>query len=335
METNEQSGSLNDESSGSVLSRRPRPWFLRFSLRFLMLSITIACISFAIFLNRLERQKRMVATIEKLGGSVRYDYQYIPYAGASYNVSRMRVPQYWQSQLGIDFFHAVVDVKLSDTGEKPPLEEIARCLPRTTQLFVPGKYLDDESFKQIGKMKCLKSLYVYQARQVTDKGIAHLAGLKDMTNLHITSTKMTDKSFSVFGEMESLSVLFLYGNYITDEGIQQLSPLKALVRLNVCGKQADPDANRETVTNPITDSSLAIFSGLPSLTMLEVRDTIINDWAIEKFLKEHPRFTVFQRHEAWATRERQENDPCWPIYENIRIRRATERERKKLQEDKG
>ena len=115
METNEQSGSLNDESSGSVLSRRPRPWFLRFSLRFLMLSITIACISFAIFLNRLERQKRMVATIEKLGGSVRYDYQYIPYAGASYNVSRMRVPQYWQSQLGIDFFHAVVDVKLSDT----------------------------------------------------------------------------------------------------------------------------------------------------------------------------------------------------------------------------
>lgn len=66
---------------------------------------------------------------------------------------------------------------------------------------------------------------------VTDKGIAHLAGMKNLTKLHLENTKVTDAALDTIKNLPNLEYLNLYGTAVTDAGIAKLAGMKNLKKV--------------------------------------------------------------------------------------------------------
>ena len=69
--------------------------------------------------------------------------------------------------------------------------------------------------------------------KVTDAGLAHLANIKSLTQLHLERTAVTDAGLAHLSGLENLEYLNLYGTQITDAGLAHLQNLKKLKKLYV------------------------------------------------------------------------------------------------------
>lgn len=66
---------------------------------------------------------------------------------------------------------------------------------------------------------------------VTDKGLAHLSGMKNLTRLHLENTGVTDAGLDSLKGLSNLEYLNLYGTQVSDKGIEKLSGLKNLKKV--------------------------------------------------------------------------------------------------------
>lgn len=69
--------------------------------------------------------------------------------------------------------------------------------------------------------------------QVTDKGLAHVAGMTNLTRLHLENTTVTDAGLDSIKGLANLEYLNLYGTQVSDAGLEKLSGLKNLKKVFV------------------------------------------------------------------------------------------------------
>ena len=69
--------------------------------------------------------------------------------------------------------------------------------------------------------------------QVTDKGLAHVAGMANLSRLHLENTAVTDAGLDSLKGLANLEYLNLYGTQISDAGLAKLSELKNLKKIFV------------------------------------------------------------------------------------------------------
>ncbi len=69
--------------------------------------------------------------------------------------------------------------------------------------------------------------------QVSDKGLAHLAGMSNLTRLHLENTGITDAGLDSLKGLAQLEYLNLYGTQVSDAGLEKLSGLKNLKKVFV------------------------------------------------------------------------------------------------------
>ncbi len=67
--------------------------------------------------------------------------------------------------------------------------------------------------------------------QITDKALADVVAMKNLTRLHLENTKITDAGLANIAKLSNLEYLNLYGTQVTDAGIQKLAGLKKLKKL--------------------------------------------------------------------------------------------------------
>ena len=236
-----------------------------------------------------------MATIRNYGGWVHYDYQL---AGHKFDPQRRSwVPDWMQTQLGDDMFHKVVEVnlcygdgvggRLDNTNlSEAPLE----CLPAFPQLkmlLLHRTQASDNNLKYVGSLGQLERIYIWDAANLTDAGAAHLAGLKNLTYLHISDSQITDASLKVFANLPKLEGLSLQFNRFSDEGVRELHKLKHLKSLWVCGRQDRP--------NDISDGSLAFLFDLPAIKDIGVQYTNVTLQFSERLKAKFPGCSVCQR----------------------------------------
>lgn len=84
----------------------------------------------------------------------------------------------------------------------------------------------------------------------TDAGLAPLAGLKNLSVLHLERSAVTDAGLAHIAGLANLQYLNLFGTGITDEGLKHLAGLKHLQRLYLWQTKASYDAamNMEKAT---------------------------------------------------------------------------------------
>ena len=112
------------------------------------------------------------------------------------------------------------------------LMAIAQDTPelRFSALNVSKEFSDD----QLAALKPVSARvkWVDLARtKIGDSGLAHLAGMNNITRLHLENTAITDAGLDSLKGLANLEYLNLYGTQVTDAGIQKLAGLKNLKKL--------------------------------------------------------------------------------------------------------
>jgi hypothetical protein len=134
---------------------KPRHW-LRFTLRTLLIAVTMLALSLGWRVNRANRQREVVRLIQNSGGSVKYDFEYEP-GGATPNDASW-APRWALDLAGVDFVHHVVYVEL---GQRPP-----KGAPRQARDAIAG-------LPKLSRIRCLM-LY---GEKANDRSLAHVARL--------------------------------------------------------------------------------------------------------------------------------------------------------------
>ncbi len=87
---------------------KPKRRFLRFSVRTLLIVLTIFCVALGWKVERARKQREAVAWVDEMGGSVSYDYEVD-------GVLKPPGPKWLRNLLGIDYFDDVVGVGFGTT----------------------------------------------------------------------------------------------------------------------------------------------------------------------------------------------------------------------------
>ncbi len=179
-----------------MTTHHPRRRFFRYSLRTLLLVVTVFCIWMGITVKRARDQERAVATIEDVGGSVLYDYQIASPSPFPPGPSPPG-PKWLRDLIGIHYFDSVAAVLLVGPG------------------------VNDECFAAIKRFTDLEILSLFQTK-VTDVGLEHLKGLTNLQRLYLNNTRVTDAGLEHLKGLTDLQRLDLMNTNVTDEGIKKL-----------------------------------------------------------------------------------------------------------------
>ena len=102
-----------------------RKRWLRYSLRTLLVVITILCIALGYWTYRAKRQRAVVKWVEENGGEVHYDFELDEY-GYTIKAAKPPSPKWMQAFLGNDYLATVVHVRLenSEVKDVEPLAQL-------------------------------------------------------------------------------------------------------------------------------------------------------------------------------------------------------------------
>ena len=272
---------------------------LRFGVRALLLLTTIIAVWLGIHLQRTKAQRQAVEAIRAYGGWIRYDYQF-PKGTYGHNdfdgKALPRVPVYLVQLLGVDFFQSVVQVSLNyseDSGRRlensnqsdSALQHLP-SFPNLRVLLLSEGQASDDGLKFVGQLKHLEYLYMWDVHNVSDVGIRHLANLRKLKYLHLSTSRITDESLAVFAGFRRLEGLSLQYNNFTDSGVMQLIGLSRLKSLWVCG-----DRDRR---NAITDDVLIELERMTGLLELGIQNTEVTSAGIARFKLSVPGCKVYE-----------------------------------------
>lgn len=231
----------------------------RISLRALLALMTLATIFCGIYFPSIRKQRAAVATIESLGGSVRYDFQQ---GGRESNV-----PRWLLDFLGEDTFHRVIGVNvntqiignsvMSNSTHVPEVWDALPSLPHVRRFAMEHGFVPSDSFKKIQSLTKLESVRINDV-VLDDESIAALVSLKQLRIVSIMGGELTDSALDVMSQLPHLETLRLEGKFsnralakicgasklkelqlsgkgstISDEGIQYLLKLKKLKILDL------------------------------------------------------------------------------------------------------
>jgi hypothetical protein len=254
---------------------------LQFSIRSLFVltnAVAITCSWRGVEMKKATEQREAVNEITNVGGKVEYDWRFN--AGPLRNLQPPE-PEWIRNLLGGDFFDKVVQASLKTDAQMVRLQVLTQLRELdlgTTDadgLLVDfDTRISDAGLAHLAGLKQLKSL-VFNGTQITDGGLAHLTGLNQLQELDLGIFEITDAGIAHLAGLPRLKDLILSDTQITDDGLAHLAGLTQLQSLVLDRSQ-------------ITDAGLAHLAGLSQLQSLSLRGTIVTDDGVKKLQKALP-----------------------------------------------
>ncbi len=178
---------------------KPKRRWLQFSLRTMMLVVTVFCVWLGITAKRARDQKQTVEAIQDLGGTVFYDFHYYEHESdgqTAIDSSRdPSSPRWLRDWLGLDLFHRVRYVRAVKLLQIPQPRigiDLLGPVPQATQF---SKRIDEH--------------------------MVHLAALHDLETLDLSHSSITDANLVHLESLTNLKLLFLMHTGVTDEGVER------------------------------------------------------------------------------------------------------------------
>jgi hypothetical protein len=283
----------------------PKRRWLQFSVRSLVLSLTIFALWLGWQVHRARRQREAVETIEAAGGIVTYQDEQ---SSADDQIPAKAAPRErgWLARvLGDAYVDTVVAAQLVN-GTNEELVAASR-LPRLERLALFNSHLTDEDLSLLRGLTKLRSLTVAAISdagwehlgaigqtRVTGVGLAHLPRPTKLLTLNLRGAPVTDEGMAFVGRLTALKDLDLGDTRITDRGMAHLRGLTQLDVLCLDGNDITDQglihlkrlANLEGLwlkRTRITDDGLVNLVGLKKLYVLRLNDTAITDRGLRHF----------------------------------------------------
>lgn len=188
-----------------------RRW-MQISVRTLLLVVFALCVALGVMTNRARRQQALVKDLIRRGGKVVYVHE-VDSAGKP--IPDATLP-------GPDWLRTLV-------GDHPYLR---------LQSVASGQ-LSDDDLKRLAEFDTLQILQY--GEQITDAGLAHLAGMPNLKVIDGDSPKITDRGLRNLAGLTKLELLSLENAQVSDEGLKSLEALPSLKYLNLGWTQATAD----------------------------------------------------------------------------------------------
>lgn len=263
----------------------PRSHLFRFSLRTLLIAVTVVAAVLGWKVNAVQNRRRTVAEIEK-DKRCYVCYDYLDPA------TEPPGPQWMRRFLGDDFFSDVKEVtifsdKLPTNGQHDidALVHHIATLSNLKTLQIDSGNLTDGQLEIITRLSKLQDLEVTSTRIST--GIAHACRLKHLTVLRLYESHTTDSDLSQLALVRQLEVLTLESNEITDSGLSHLAVLTNLKDLQL-------------LSDKITNSGLPVIAALPKLRYLNLWNAQITDAGLAH-LKRLAHLEIIELHNTGVT----------------------------------
>lgn len=246
---------------------------MQFSMRSLLLAMTVLCIWLGIHAHRVRKQKEAVRAIRESGGWVYYEFQETPGKPGNFDVRLRPALHNWLcAALGDDFFYDAVEVNLVYSTDSGTREENANLsddalqhlegLPQLRHLLLCRGQATDRGLQRVGKLNKLERLYMWHASEVTDQGVAHLSKLRNLKSIHLDSSRVTDESLRLLAKLPSLERLALQQNHFTDQGLAYLKGNATIRSLWVGLGDGE-----------ITNAAMPYLAEMPNLECLDLQKT--------------------------------------------------------------
>lgn len=290
---------------GSVRRFSPRRW-LRFSLRTLLIAVTVFCLWLGRQVYVARRQAEAVTKIEGLGGFVAYDYEFD--SAGNFVRNPTRAPQWLRSSIGEDHFRSVVIVTLDESQSlRNDHLEYLECLTAVRQLSLPPRgVLDDSGLQHVAGLGRLEHLHV-AGMNAGNHGAPYLAALVNLKYLTLDETAITDDVLVQLDRLTSLEMLSLKCTRVTDKGLVHLRNLTQLKSLDLSNLRVADDGLVHLSALPaleelnlqatdVTDAGLVHLHSLPALKRLNLAITRVSERGLAEFERRHPKTRVVYLH---------------------------------------
>jgi Leucine rich repeat len=242
------------------MDAKPKRRSLRYSLRTLLVFLTIACAGFGWLGMKVRAKQRESEAVKAITTQrvafVQYDYQldanWRPISSAT-----PPGPDWLRKRLGDECFAEVVMARfyVADPEEFP-----------------------DSNLSHLKLFPSLKVLDL-SGTDFPDAELAHLEGLNQLEWLKLSNTGYSDAALVHLRGLTQLKELYISRTQITDAGLVNLQGLTNLKMLTVS-------------LNRITDAGLAHLRGLPELKELDVGGTQVTDESCQELQKALPKLKI-------------------------------------------
>jgi Leucine-rich repeat (LRR) protein len=247
-----------DTDQSIVTPKLRRPW-LQFSLRTLLIVLTLFGIWLGVRINLARKQRETVQTILATKGDVKYrDLEY-----PSIQSREPRKLSWLETQLGLDFFYDIDEVGLrGDSATDKTLEQVGK-FPRVRQVWISHAQITDDGLTHMRTLRQLEGLGLLGS-PVSGHGLTHVSSLPRLKTLDLGGSPITNESLAHIGMIHSLESLHLSGGQITDAGMEHLASLPNLRELQL----------HET---RVTDVGIGKLVNLPNLEVLKLPEAFTDD----------------------------------------------------------
>lgn len=218
--------------SNLLLKTKPKRRWLQFSMRTMLVIVSVSCVVLAVWVVSTERRRRDIGAIEALGGTVRYvgnDGKSKSFPAAF--LRRWLPPVYFDQVELVDLSgSSVTDAGLAHLERLSGLEE----------LYLDSTQITDDGLAHLEGLTALQCL-ILDDTQITDAGLGHLKGLTALKCLVLANTQVTDAGLAHLQGLIALQELYLINVQITDVGLAHLDGLTALQWLLLDNTQVTDD----------------------------------------------------------------------------------------------
>lgn len=238
---------------------RPR---VRFSLRALIVVMTVLCLFLGHKAHRAREQRQAVAALEAAGAQVSYQQSTVTgwLFPPTFNETEAASGGAWFRQwIGDEYFGEVNGIYwVFESAPEPGVFANLARLPQLNwlilhsncsiqldalpsmksleQLSVRGCRITDDTMEQIGHQWSLNKLTLeLQQGAVNPAGFEHLLGLQRLSELDLSGSAIGDELLPVIGRMPALQSLDLSFTNITEAGLAHLDTLPALREFTAVG----------------------------------------------------------------------------------------------------
>ena len=272
---------MNIDPPQEAAAPRSRRRIWRFSLRTLLIGLTLFCVWLGMWANSANRQRRAVEAIELSGGRFNYDYQRVPTPSGrsgqrfSYKVQPPG-PKWLRKIVGDHYFITPVTLLI---GEQPGIKD--DCLKHLDALpslesamfyNVPITDRDSSHFRHPTNLRFLTFNEETLSGESAPRQFDFLQYLPKLESLSLIDSRFGDSDARFLKRTVDLNTLFLYDSAIGDEGLAQLQHLKKLEMIGLGGTR-------------VTDAGIARLTPLPKLRYASLNNLNLTDAAIEAFSK--------------------------------------------------
>lgn len=147
------------------------------------------------------------------------------------------------------------------------LAHLAEHAPNLMTLHCKKTRIDDNAIKQIAMLKHLKTLGIDECFNITEKGIAELAAVPNLTDLNISSTKISAKVVPAIKKLSNLRHLKMQNTDINLAAVRQIMSMPTLQSIDVSNCKNLSDSQVEQLAEDFP--TISVQSRVPVSVELE------------------------------------------------------------------